>query len=108
MGVNMSQEVKLNDKWGYRLCTNISIISSGILRIETEIENKGSESFSTPRYSHNFLSVDRRDIGPPWRMSLVPDVNSREETGVGVWSQPLSDYFSASGDEISAKKTIPD
>jgi hypothetical protein len=104
--VQMAQEVFLNAKWGYHLQNTIRVVGTEIHQ-ETELTNTGTEGFSTPHYSHNFLSFDRRPIGPPWRLSMVPDVSSKIEPGVGSWSQPIGDYFGGSGDTIWATRAVP-
>lgn len=105
--VSMSQEVVLNEKWGYRLQTKISAEGS-TLKIETTLTNLGSEKIVTPHYSHNFLSVDRRGIGPPWKLSMVPDATSFMEPGAGTWAAPILDYFTAAGDAMEAHKEVPE
>lgn len=105
--IQMTQEISLNQRWGYRLQTIVKVLDSE-LRLETTLTNIGSEHFSTPHYSHNFLSADRSPIGPPWVLSMVPEVQSKIEPGVGSWSEPIGDYFASSGEAMTATDIVPE
>lgn len=97
--VYMSQEMKVDltgndpagDIWCYRKTVMLRLLNNKFYQVSS-LHNCGSQAFATPHYSHNFLSVDRQPIGPPWKLQVVPDVTSRlPDPG---WARPISEYFS--------------
>lgn len=90
--VTMTHEAQLNSKWGYRLHRKIQI-RSNMLMYETELENTGSEDFTTTHYSHSFLSADHEEIGPGWEVTLDTILDDYREPGVGAWAIPLTDHW---------------
>merc|ERR1712176_68353 len=101
----MIHEATLGNEWGYRLAKSISV-NGGKLVVKTELVNIGEQAFSTPHYSHNFLSADNLAIGPGWLLSLDLDVTSYEDSS---WATPLNHYFAPDGtlNVINATKEVP-
>lgn len=106
--VSMRQEVRLNEQWCYQRQTSVRVVHHKVI-VDAHLLNCGSHEFSTPHYSHNFLSLDRRPIGPPWKLSLVPNVTAKMEPGAGTWSKPIDDYMSPdiSGTMLEVTHEIP-
>mmetsp|Transcript_22326 Transcript_22326/g.66172 ORF Transcript_22326/g.66172 Transcript_22326/m.66172 type:complete len:307 (-) Transcript_22326:143-1063(-) len=100
--------------YGYRLRKSISI-SDGLkadatsLIVETTLTNLGSESFSTPWYSHHFFTCDGYPVGADEKGYAVDfDINPSPE-GQPLysdlnWATPLGQYADVTGD--SAKKSV--
>lgn len=49
------------------------------LRVETEIENVGSEPIQTHEYRHNFLALDGAEIGPDYTLSVPYRIEASNE-----------------------------
>ena len=49
------------------------------LRIETEIENVGSEMIQTHEYRHNFLALDGAEIGPDYTLNVPYRIEASSE-----------------------------
>lgn len=91
--VKMSQEMSLEDgRWGYVLNTTIKVYPFNFtVRVITTLQNSGNETFHTPHYYHNLLSVDRAPIvagKDGWNLTrMVPDSSS------SVQSESVNYYF---------------
>jgi len=93
--MEMVQQSSLNPNWGYRLKKTVRVQANTLIA-ETELKNTGKQTFTTPQYTHNFLSVDRTPIGPPLQLTFAQNVSDYTEPGVvsqWAWAKPLSDYF---------------
>jgi len=91
--VTMTHEAQLNSKWGYRLHRKFQA-HTNILEYETELENTGSEDFTTVHYSHSFLSKDHEEVGPGWEVRLDTSLDDYREPGVvDGWAVPLTDHW---------------
>merc|ERR1711953_929258 len=101
----MTHEATLGAQWGYRLKKRISVNGNDLV-VETELVNMGNRKFTTPHYSHNFLSADSVPIGPGWLLSLDLNMTSYDDSS---WAAPLHHYFehNASSNSISAIN-VPD
>lgn len=93
--LTMTHAAQLNSKWGYRLQRTFQTYSN-MLIYETELENTGSEDFTTVHYSHSLLSMDHREVGPGWEVSLDTSLDDYSEPGVGDWAVPLTDHWTHS------------
>ena len=81
------------------------------LRIETEIENVGSEPIETHEYRHNFLAIDGAEIGPDYTLSVpyrieasgevAPDLRIGERE-VGFTRTPRNAFLQVLGGAASA------
>jgi len=104
--IEMTQEVSLNYKWGYRLKKTIRVTDDAV-HIDEQLTNIGSSAFRTVQYYHNFFSVNWKRIGSPLCVKLVPDLNSVQEPAVGSWARPLRDYFvSPAAGELCATREV--
>eukprot|EP00965_Chrysotila_dentata_P170644 5633283-Pleurochrysis_carterae.AAC.1 len=89
---------------GYSVRRTVSLSREARIRVETRLRNTGSGNFSTPWYSHNFLSVDNRPA--PVGVKLFMDVNVREYTDCLPWAKPLNEYFSVDGQFFWTTKPV--
>lgn len=97
--VEMLHEASLDHGWGYRLKVRMSVDGNALV-MEKELANIGNQTFSTPQYTHNFLSVDSHPIGPPLQLTFALNVSDYTEPGVEsqwAWAKPLAGYFTAIG-----------
>ncbi|WP_052339859.1 hypothetical protein [Gorillibacterium massiliense] len=71
------------------------------LRIDYELTNVGTNSIDTIEYNHNFVSMDKRAIGPGYRLTVPfdpdaitpwPDSIHADEQGV-EWPRPVEKVF---------------
>jgi len=87
----------------YRLRRSLTVGVSS-LTVVTTLENRGAEAFSTPYYSHNFLSVDGHGPGPGWALSLG-GLNVSDYADSPPWAAPLADVFRPTADAKALRAT---
>lgn len=91
--IEMTHSAVLGDQWGYSLRKLIRVNGSSVI-VENELTNIGQQAFTTPHYSHNFLSTENFPIGLGWNLTLDLDVSSYEDPS---WATPLHEYFEQIG-----------
>jgi len=108
--INMRLTASTDDgQWCFRRSTSVRVFEDNQVIMDSYVYNCGNKEFSTPHYSHNFLSFDRQPIGAAWKVTMVPNHAAILEPGAGDWSKPMGDYFTTGfGGTFMAMQEVPE
>lgn len=94
--ISFSQTVNSDFGYGYVYTKTIRLKNDGFL-IEHSLENTGEKALETDQFNHNFLMIDKKQSGPPFKIIYPYEISTADD---------MKGFFEIDGNELKFIKKV--